>query len=70
MNLSAPSVAIQNLTRPETSAMCTSIECYACGFVGTEEDFQPRSDEAANAALPECPECESILAGEDYEGIF
>lgn len=50
--------------------MCTPIECYACGFVGTEEDFQPRSDEAANAALPECPECESILAGEDYEGIF
>ena len=50
--------------------MCTPIECYAFGFVGTEADFQPRSDEAANAALPECPECESILAGEDYEGIF
>ena len=70
MNSSAPSVATQTLTKPEAPPMCTPIECYACGFVGTEEDFQPRSDEAANAALPECPECESILAGEDYEGIF
>lgn len=49
---------------------CESIECIACAFTGSVEDFEPQSCDAVNMRLPECPECGAILGGEEYEGIY